>query len=284
MRSRRTLGLLSVIAVGVAASLPTGTASASATVRAPIPHPDHVVVLIMENHAYGEIVGDSSAPYLNSLAAGGANFTQSFAVTHPSEPNYLALFSGSAQGVTDDSCPHRFTTPNLGRSLANAGKTFAGYSEDLPATGSTVCTSGAYARKHNPWSFFANVPPNENKPLTGFPTDFTRLPNVSFVVPNLNDDMHDGSVAQGDAWTRAHLGAYASWAAAHNSILMVTFDEDDATPVNQIPTIFYGAHVKTGNYATPINHYNVLRTLTQMFGTGHPGASASATAITGCWT
>ena len=63
-----------------------------------VPRPDHVVIVIEENHSYSEIIGSSAAPYINSLAAQGALFTQSHATTHPSQPNYLHLFSGSNQG------------------------------------------------------------------------------------------------------------------------------------------------------------------------------------------
>ncbi len=238
----------------------------------------------MENHSYTDILGTpGSAPYLQALAAGGASFTNSFAITHPSEPNYLALYSGSTQGVTTDACPLTFATPNMFTALHRAGATFGGYSEDLPARGSAVCTSGAYVRKHVPWSDFTNNPSTVNRTLTAMPKDFTKLPSVSFVIPNLNDDMHDGTVAQGDAWVQAHLSAYANWASANNSMLVVTFDEDDHSENNQIPTIFYGAHVKTGAYSTQINHYSVLRTLMQMFSASHPGASATASVITGCW-
>src|SRR6267142_2557362 len=83
-------------------------------------------------------------------------------------------------------------TANLGNLLIGASKTFTGFSEDLPSAGSTVCTSGAYARNHNPWVDFSNVPSASNQPFTSFPTNFTTLPTISFVIPNLNDDMHDG--------------------------------------------------------------------------------------------
>src|SRR5436190_4021931 len=91
-----------------------------------VPTPSHVVIAIEENHAYSQIIGSSSAPYINSLANSGALFTQSFAITHPSEPNYLAFFSGSTQGITDDSCPHTFAPPDLGGELIAAGLTFGG--------------------------------------------------------------------------------------------------------------------------------------------------------------
>jgi phosphatidylinositol-3-phosphatase len=85
-------------------------------------------------------------------------------------------------------------TANLGNLLIGASKTFTGFSEDLPSAASTICTSGAYARKHNPWVDFSNVPSASNQPFTSFPTNFTTLPTISFVIPNLNDDMHDGPI------------------------------------------------------------------------------------------
>jgi hypothetical protein len=246
--------------------------------------PDHVVVVIEENHAYSEIIGSSSAPYINSLASRGALLAQSFAVTHPSEPNYLALFSGSTQGITDDSCPHTFSSANLASGLIGAGLSFAGYSEDLPTTGSTVCTSGAYARKHNPWVNFTNIPASDNLPLTSFPTALASLPTLSIVVPNLNDDMHDGTIAQGDSWLKAHLDAYVQWAQTHNSLLVVTWDEDDSSQSNQIPTIFVGPMVKAGIFNEHVNHYNVLRTLQDLYSLPLTGNSGTAAPITDIWT
>src|SRR5258708_11877964 len=124
----------------------------SAVAQLPATPPDHIVIVIEENHSFSSIIGSSQAPFINSLAQQGALFTQSFAIGHPSEPNYLEFFSGSNQGVTDDSCPHTFSVENLASEVTAAGLTFTGFSEDLPSVGSTVCTSGAYARKHNPWS------------------------------------------------------------------------------------------------------------------------------------
>jgi hypothetical protein len=255
----------------------------SAIAQLPTTPPDHVVIVIEENHSFSEIIGSSSAPFINSLAQQGALFTHSFAIEHPSEPNYLDLFSGSNQGVTDDSCPHTFSTENLSSELAAAGHTFTGFSEDLPSAGSTVCTSGAYARKHNPWVNFSNVAASANQPFTSFPTDFTTLPTVSIVVPNLNDDMHDGTIAQGDTWLQQHMNAYIQFAQSHNSLLIVTWDEDDSSMSNQIPTIFLGPMVKQGQFTETINHFSVLRTVEDLYGLTHAGAAASATPITDVW-
>jgi len=246
--------------------------------------PDHIVIVIEENHSFSEIIGSSSAPYINSLAQQGALFTNSFAIEHPSEPNYLDLFSGSNQGVTSDACPvGPFSVANLGRELIAAGKTFTGFSEDLPSVGSTVCTSGAYARKHNPWVNFSNVPTSSNQPFTSFPTNFTTLPVISIVVPNLNDDMHDGTIQQADTWLQTHIDPYLQFAKTNNSLLIVTWDEDDSTMGNQIPTIFIGPMVKTGQFGETINHFNVLRTVEDLYGLSHAGQSANVSPITDVW-
>jgi hypothetical protein len=260
-----------------------GSASSSLVAVAAVPRPDHVVVVVMENHSYGEVIGNPAAPYINSLASTGATFTASTGVTHPSEPNYLALYSGSTQGLTDDSCPHTYTSADLGSELIAAQLTFKGYSESMPSNGYTGCTSGSYARKHNPWVNFTSVPAASNLTFSDFPTDYTTLPTVSFVVPNLLNDMHDGSVATGDAWLQQHLDGYAQWAKTHHSLLVVTWDEDDSSANNQIPTIFVGGPVQPGSYPEPINHYNVLRTIEDAYGLPYAGASATATPITDTW-
>ncbi|WP_327237912.1 alkaline phosphatase family protein [Streptomyces sp. NBC_01317] len=288
-RSRRlSLTALAGAAGLAAASLGLWAATGSTAQAAALPAPDHVVVVVMENHAYSQVIGASGAPYLNTtLKAGGATLTQSFGLTHPSEPNYYMLFSGSNQGRTDDGCVKvgSLSAANLASELIKAGKTWASYNESLPSQGSTTCSSGDYAQKHNPWFGFSNVPTSTAKTMTQFPTDYTTLPKVSFVVPNLCSDMHDCSVSTGDTWIKNKLGAYASWAKTHNSMLVVTFDEDNKLSGNRIPTLFYGQHVTPGSsVATTYNHYNVLRTLEDLAGlTTHAGNAASASAVTGIW-
>ncbi len=251
-----------------------------------VPRPDHVVIVIEENHSYSQIIGSPSAPYINSLANSGALFTNSHGVTHPSEPNYLDLFSGSNQGVTDDSCPHTFGSgvANLGSELIGAGLTFGGYSENLPSVGSLVCSAaGGYVRKHNPWSNFTNVPSADNMPYTSFPSNYSTLLTVAIIAPNMNNDMHDGTIQQGDSWLQSRLDPYVQWANTHNSLFIVTFDEDDFTQANQIPTIFVGPMVRAGQYSETINHYNILRTLEDMYSLPYAGYSGTASPITDVW-
>lgn len=250
-----------------------------------VPRPDHVVIVMEENHGYNQIVGSPDAPYINSLASQGALFTDSHAIAHPSQPNYLDLFSGSNQGVTDDSCPHSFGAENEGHQLLEAGFRFAGYSEDLPGKGSQVCAYGAYARKHSPWTDFTDLPARTNLPFSNFSKDFKNvdLPTVSWVIPNLDHDMHDGTIAAGDSWLKDNLSAYADWTQSHNSLLIVTWDEDEQKEGNRIATIFIGPMVKPGQYGESIDHYRVLRTIEAMYGLTPLGYAAGLKPIKDVW-
>ncbi len=249
-----------------------------------VPKPDHVIIVMEENHSYSEIIGSGEAKYINTLAQEGALFTQSFAVEHPSQPNYLDLFSGSNQGVTSDDCPQDFgKIVNEESELIAKGLTFRGYSEGLPGKGSEVCTQGEYARKHVPWTNFTNDPGKYSLPFTSFPTKYAKLPTVSWVIPNLLDDMHDGTIQEGDTWLEDNLASYVKWAKSNNSLLIITWDEDDGTENNQIPTIFVGPMVKTGQYSEHINHYNVLRTIEAMYGLKPIANAKTVPPITDVW-
>jgi len=276
------LRLAGAVALAVAA---TPLAPRVDLAAATLPTPAHIVIVVEENRSEANIIGSKSTPFINALAANGANMAQSFAETHPSEPNYLALFAGSTFGVTKDSCPvNAGNAPNLGSELLAAGYTFIGYAEGLPAVGSPVCSAGKYARKHVPWANFTNLPPANSVPFSAFPMgNYASLPTVSFVIPNNDDNMHDGSIAQADAWLNREMSGYANWAVANNSLLIVTWDEDDDGPRNQIPTVIYGAHVRPGTYNEQISHYNVLSTCEQMYGLAKTGNAANAPAITDIW-
>jgi hypothetical protein len=292
--------------------------------------PDHVVIVIEENLSPRNLVPELT--YLTGLMRENANFTNSHAIDHPSQPNYLALFSGDAQGAgsqakrnpdgsnpivgghtqigTDDPpADAPLDTPNLGAALIRAGHSFAGYAEDLPYPGFTGIShtgpagSGIdYQRKHNPWVNWQaasgaaigrnQLPSTVNLPFTAFPADdagFARLPTVAIVVPNQINDAHGSSAAPPgtnyglamDAWLRAHIEPYRRWAMTHNSLLIVTWDEDedDYTPVtdaagarvakryiNLIPTAMAGQGVAPGQYEDRIDHFSVLRTIEDFYG------------------
>jgi len=263
-----------------------------------LPHPDHIVILIEENQANNQVIGNSVAPYINQIAndSDGTIFANLFAITHPSQPNYLDLFAGDDQGVTTDNLPtnYPFTTDNMARELVDKGLTFKTYSQDLPAVGSDVVSSGSYVRKHNPVTNWVGTGTNQvsdtlNQPYTDFPTDFTQLPTVSYVVPNEDSDMHNGfgnpTIAAGDFWFSEHLTNFIDWVSNPNSntLFIYTFDEDDGLDNNNIPTVFYGPMVKPGGDATNYTLYSILRTIEDIYGLRHAGAAASTLPILDCW-
>jgi acid phosphatase len=257
-------------------------ASSPAQAAGTVPVFDHIVLVMFENHAYSQISGSGSAPYFNSLAGQGAKFTQSYGITHPSQPNYLAIFSGSTQGNTNDNCPLTFSGNNIANQLITAGKTFKQYSESMPSDGYTGCSSGTYRRKHNAAPDFTNVPASSNVRFSTFPSsaNYASLPTVSYVTPNMCNDMHDCSISTGDTWLHNNMDAYAQWAKTHNSLLIVTFDEDNGGSSNHIFTTFVGAHTQVGTFSNQINHYNILSTIESSNSLSHLN---SATEITNVW-
>ncbi len=279
-----------VVCVGL--WLATSTPLASAQEQLTLPRPDHIVLIIEENHSFGQIIDSPAAPVVNQWAQRGAVMTQSFGATHPSQPNYLVLFSGSLQGVSDNSCPHTFATPNLASALRVAKLSFRGYSEDLPEIGASVCTHAQYVRKHNPWVNWQGatshpVLPSENVSLRELPTDWSQLPTVAVIVPNNTNNMHNGSdparIRVADAWLAQHLDSYVNWAMTHNSLLILTWDEDDGNSGNHILTILVGPMVVPGRYDQRIGHATVLRTVEDLLGLSHSGEAAGERPIVGIW-
>ena len=262
-----------------------------------VPQFSHIVIVIGENTSATSVIGSTDAPYINSLANTGANFTQSYGVQHPSQPNYIELFSGGNQGITNNvvSTTH-LTAPNLARELINAGKTFVSYADGLPSVGYDGTSSGSYVKKHNPAANWMGTGTNQIsstliQPFTAFPSNFASLPSVAFITPNLCNDGHDlcsptnNLVKQYDSWLQTQLDAYKQWCVNNNSLLIITYDEDDGTGTNRIATVFYGAHVQTGSYAQVIDHYAVLRFMEDANGLStHAGNAASAIPINFCWT
>ena len=210
MIRKRIAAAVAVAAALIASATAITTAtSPTAQAAASVPVFDHIVLVMFENHAYSQLNGSSSAPYFNSLAGQGAKFTQSYGVTHPSEPNYLAIFSGSTQGVTDDSCPHTYSGNNLGTAADHRrARPSRATPRACPPTATPAARAASYKRKHNGWVNFTNVPAASNLSFTAFPssTNYASLPTVSFVTPNMCNDMHDCSVGTGDTWLQEQPG------------------------------------------------------------------------------
>jgi phosphatidylinositol-3-phosphatase len=226
---------------------------------------------MFENKTYDEIIGSAKAPYITGLSQQWANMTQSFAIRHPSEPNYVALFSGSTQGLASDWCPRTYRGVSLGSELLDAGISFRGYAESMPSDGFEGCqgtpdklpSGWLYKRKHNPWADFTKIPRRDSVVYH----EALSRPTARFVwiTPNMCNDMHDCGISIGDAWASRNLPKLIAWDQAHDGVLILTFDENDGSPGNQIPTILMG-NVNPGQYSQTIDHYSVLRTIEDVFG------------------
>jgi len=243
-----------------------------------------------ENKGYAATLGTCSAdPYWCSLATKYASFASSHGVSHPSLPNYLAFDSGSTQGQTTDctSCGP-FAAADLGGQLTAKGIPWKAYMESMPSACYTGGGSGEYAKKHNPFLYYSDVLNNacaaHDVPYPGASALVSQLdsagaPDYVFITPNLLDDMHDGTVRQGDNWLKANLAPIfaSSWFTRYNSTVIVTMDEGDSGTTNQIPTVVISSHAQgKGGILTPVNHYGTLRAIEEAYGLPLLGGAQSA--------
>ncbi|HTX03890.1 MAG TPA: alkaline phosphatase family protein [Candidatus Acidoferrales bacterium] len=250
---------------------------------ATLPKVDHVVIVVEENKTLAQIEGNPHAPYINKLMRGGALFVNAHAERHPSLPNYFALFAGLVNGNGDD-CPATgipANAPNLASELFASHRAFVGYAEAMPSAGFKGCWAGTYARKHVPWVQFSNIPASANLPFSALHS-YDSLPAATMIIPDVNDDMHDGTIAMGDAWLAKHIAPLLAWGATHGTLFVLTWDEGfDAS--NNIPTLFFGPMVQPGVYKEAVDHYTVLRTIEDLLQLPPTGAAARKTAISDCW-
>jgi hypothetical protein len=258
-------------------SSPTPTPSPTST-PPPLPSFGHVFVILMENEESTAIIGNSSAPYINSLANQYGLATNYTAVAHPSEPNYLALWSGSTQGVTDDGVYNFSTGSTIASQLEAAGKSWHVAAQNVPLTCYTGATAsggedgtGTYARKHEPAISWTAVSGNATRCANI--TDFTHfnpdLGNFWFVVPNLCNDMHDCSIATGDTFLKSWLPAILNSAAFTNGVVFLTWDEGSTTTGGggKVATIVISPLAKTAfTSATSHTHYSLLHTIQDAWG------------------
>jgi hypothetical protein len=283
-------GFTVAVIVGAHGNQPLATPSSVTPVPKPVPTFDHIYLIVMENEAASSVVGSSNAPYINQLAQSYGLATNYTAVAHPSQPNYIAFWSGSTQGVKDDRV-HRLVAPHLGDQLEAAGKSWKVYSENVPiadANGSAICFTGAtatdgpdgngtYARKHNPAISFVNVG-NDIARCESHITDFSHFDpsaaNVELIIPNLCHDMHDCSVKSGDDWLRTWLPSHildtAAWKDS-NSALFITWDEGsgNSSGGGKVATIVISKSMPRGFTSnTPHDHYSLLRTIEEAMGLG----------------
>jgi phosphatidylinositol-3-phosphatase len=291
-------------ATGVAAASPAAaTSGPCGTATAPHTY-QHVVWIWMENHSYSNIIGNrSQAPYINSLAAGCGLATNYHNVTHPSLPNYLAATSGIAQGSLPattylDCSPSVICNMTVG-SIFGQGETWKSYEESMPSN-CYKSSSGAYSVSHNPAPYYTTLSKcaSNDVPYTQLATDLAQgaLPAFSFITPNLNDDMHNGTIAQGDAWLARNLPAILNSRQyqAGTTAVFITWDEgsggypiedcDDTTTTDtscHVATIVISPTTPAGTTSgTFFSHYSLLATTEQMLGLPKLGQASSSPTMT----
>jgi acid phosphatase len=288
LRTAAASALVAALAVASGASGTDGASTGTA-----LPRFDRVVVVVFENTEFGQVIGNADAPTFDSLAQRYALLTNYRGVAHPSLPNYLALVSGSTQGVTSDCTMCRVSATNLADTLERAGKTWKTYAEGLPRAGFTGPWAGRYAKKHNPFLYFTDVASSPDRLRRIVPLDALRgdlaageLPDFSLVVPDLCHDMHDCSVATGDAWLGTFLRPLLRSAALGHGAVFVVFDEGTSSQGGggHVPALVLGPLVRPGSRtSTPLDHYGLLRTIESAWHLPLLGRSRGARPITGIW-
>jgi phosphatidylinositol-3-phosphatase len=267
-----------VLALGCGAS-PGKPLALGATAVLPGSPGSHVVIIVMENAEYGEVIGSSQAPYVNALARRYGLATQSFAVTHPSLPNYLALTSGSTHGVSSDCTDCHVSATNIVDQLEAAGISWAAYLEDVPKPCFRGAGAGGYAKKHNPFMYYDDIAGSASRcgRLVGFgrltqALRSGRLPTYSWITPNLCDDGHDCGVSAGDRFLARTVPALLRELGPHGFIV-VTWDEGGSDQGccgahgGHVATIVAGPEVRRGGRMRhAIDHYGVLGTIEQALG------------------
>ena len=262
---------------------------ALAVSAAQVPRSRHVVVVIEENHGYSSVIGNSAMPYLNSLAKQYGLATQYYANTHPSIGNYFMMTAG--QIITNnDSYNGTVTADNLVRHMLNGGLTWKSYAESLPNVGYTGGDNGLYIRHHNPFTYFSDVLNSQVQkqnlvPFTHFAQDLNNqaLPDISFVIPNRDNDAHDGSLQQADTWLQNNIAPLLRNSAfQQDGILIIVFDEAQSTDQQHggghVAAVVVGPKVTPGGRSSTFHqHQSLLRTIGEAAGlSSFPGAAQSS--------
>lgn len=265
----------------------------------PVATADHVFLVVLENHSFGQVIGNPAMPYLNGLATAHSLAANYFANAHPSIPNYFMLTTGNLE-TFDDNFSGTISDANIVRSLTGAGKTWKAYIESIPSVGFTGPSVGTYLKRHNPFAFLSDVNGSPAQagnmvPFSQLATDLNAgsLPNFVYISPNSRNDAHDCpgggasctddlKLAAADAWLKANIDPVINSPKFGNSVLIITFDESVDTDLTngggQVMTVLVGPHVKTGfRSSTMFQHQSLLRTMLQLLNVSDlPGASAVA--------
>jgi phospholipase C len=272
----------------------------AAIATAQVPQSAHVVVVVEENHSYSQVIGNSSMPYLNSLANKYGLAVNYYGNTHPSIGNYFMLSTGKMI-TNDDRYTGTVTSNNLVRVALTSGVTWKSYAESLPWVGYTGGDRYPYSRHHNPFTYISEVVNSSSEkynlvPFTRFAQDLANdtLPRFSFIIPNMHHNMHDcptgmssctesQKAAAADYWLKTKIAPLLADSEFQKSgLLIITWDEgrksDTAHGGGKVATVMIGPKVKRGYRSTKFyQEQNLLKTVVKALGgTSAPGAASTA--------
>jgi chitodextrinase len=246
-----------------------------------VPDFEHIIMIVLENRDYQEVIGSQSMPFLNNLAHENVLLSNFYGVTHPSLPNYIAMISGNTQDITKDCTDCFVNQTNLTDYIEASGRTWKTYQEDMPSP-CYVGNAKPYYQKHNPFIYFDSIRLDQQRcqrsvvPLTNLDADLAagQLPNYAFIMPNICNSGHDCPPEISDGWLKDMLGKLqASPALGKNSLIVVTFDEGGEKSTGtccglgkkgggQIATILVSPLAKAGfQDSTAYSHYSLLKTI-----------------------
>jgi len=297
-RLQRSLiaGVLTISGLATACSTPSTAADGSVAPTPPVgalptsggpavPAPPNVMVIVEENHSQDDIIGNPALPFLNDLARTYGQATNYVGVSHPSEPNYLAMVSGSIWNNPPDRTPQegRYSGPTVVDQLAEHGIGWKAYLEDMPQPCDLTDSygPGGYDVNHNPFLYFTKVRSSTAQcgrvvPFTQFASDLNAgtAPSFIFVAPNTTNDMHDGTPQQGDAWLSTQFRTiFASSWYRQGGTVVVTFDEGETA--ERVATVVVSERDRgVAPLTTPINHYGLLRGIEETYGLALLGSAA----------
>jgi hypothetical protein len=287
---------LSRLLVALAASclLATGCGGDGSEPQAqPAGSDSRIVVVMMENKEFGQVIGSSSAPYVNRLARRYAAPRRYYGIRHPSLPNYIALIAGSTLGIATNCTSCHVAGRNLVDQLEAAGISWRGYMEGMPRPCFLGASYRRYAKKHNPFAYFDTIIRNRTRcrkmvPATELQEDLDagRLPEFSLIIPDLCNDTHDCSVAHGDRYLSRLLPPLIE-ELGPRGFLVLAWEEGTSNRGccnrtargGRVPVVIAGPEVRSGaRPRTAYSHYSTLRTIEDAFGLSHlrlAGASST---------
>ena len=260
-----------------------------------VPTLDHVVVIVMENLAYNQIIGSSSAPYIHGLAQNAGLATNYYAITHPSLPNYLALTAGSTFGISSDCTTCWVSATNLADQIETSGRSWKAYLEGMPSA-CFVGDSYPYMQKHNPWIYYNDIRTNAAR-CSGHVVPYTQLgadlasgsvPNYVWITPDMCNDMHDCSIATGDTWLSQQVPAILNSTAFRNGgVLFITWDEGSTNAGcctnaagGRVATLVISPLGRTAfQSSSPETHYSLLRTIEDSWNLPRLGGAGCACTV-----